>query len=182
MRFTTAWEGVIKDNLHLKISTFTLLITTITFVISTGMLALRPPIIIERGCFSKAAIKGEEKQSGIEYEEFIKKSLEQRLNTETKITEGFISVNEKRKKTKEQTALKKNGITQTVLVRGFEFVDNVAIVDYDKIYSVKNLRSTLPSKIKVLLEKKPRTETNPYGLILVKTEEIKEKKEKKDTK
>lgn len=40
MKFTIAWEKVVKDNMHLKIMVTTLLVTTITLLITTSTLAL----------------------------------------------------------------------------------------------------------------------------------------------
>lgn len=179
MKFTTAWEDVIKNNMHLKIMVATLLITSISLLFTTTTLALKPPVLIERGCYSKTPIQGDKKQTPIEYESFLKLALEQRFNTGSKVIEGYLSVKEKRNKEKEQQALKKGNLNQTIIVRNLDFKDSLMVAEIDRTYSVGNVRSTLPIKVKVTLETKDRTETNPYGLILVKTTELKEKKDKK---
>lgn len=179
MKFTTAWEKVIKDNMHLKILSSVLTITTISLLITTSSLALRAPIIIERGCFSKSSTLGDKKQTPIEYEEFLKIAIKQRFNSNAEITEGYISVSEKKNKEKEQKTLLKNNLEQIVYIRKFDFTDNLINLDIDRTYSIGNVRSTLPMKLNVTLETKDRTRTNPYGLILVKSEELKEIKDKK---
>lgn len=179
MKFTTAWENVIKDNMHLKIMVSVLLVSTIALLITTSSLALRSPTIIERGCYSKTPTLGAEKQNPVEYEKFLEIALKQRFNTDSKVIEGFLSVDEKRNKEKEQVNLSKNNLKQTIIVREYSFEEDLVTVDLDRTYSIKKVRSTLPIQVKVTLETKERTETNPYGLILVKTEELKEKKDKK---
>lgn len=179
MKFTTAWENIIKENMHLKIMAAALLVVAITLMIATCILALRPATIIERGCYSKAPILGEAKQTKLEYEEFLKSALKQRFNSNEKIIEGYLSIDEKRKKQEEQQALHKNELIQLISVRKVNFKDNEILVDLDRTYSIKKVRSTLAIKVKVTLETKDRTQTNPYGLILVNTEELKEQKDKK---
>ena len=57
--------------------------------------------------------------------------------------------------------------------------DDYFIIEADRLYSIKEIRSTLPIKLKAIVQSKKRTATNPYGLILTKTEEIKEDKKQK---
>ena len=176
MKLTVAWEKIITENLFLKIAVGTLFLTTISLTIFVGTLVFEDPIIIERGCLSSTPTLGAEKQTTLEYENFLKTALNQRFSTETEIVEGYLSIDEKRNKEKEQKNLEKNQLKQFIYVRKVFFKDSDIFVEADRIYSIKKVRSALPIKLKVTLETKSRTDTNPYGLILIKTEEIKSKK------
>ena len=96
---------------------------------------------------------------------------------------SYVDLNQTKKsenKLKEQENLAKNGILQFFLHRKIEVKDDYFLINGDRLYSVNNVRSAMPIVLKVTVESKDRTETNPYGLILVKTEVLKEDDGKKE--
>lgn len=179
MKFKDAWSNVIRDNQHLKIALAVMSVSSIVLSITSTSLALKKPIVIERGCYSKVSTLSDIKQTPLEYEEFLKLALKQRFNSDLEVSESFLSISEKRAKESEQKNLLKNGLNQRIIIREITFNKDHILVSMDRTFAVKNVRSTLPTKIKVELEKKSRNKLNPYGLILVKSTEIKEKKDKK---
>lgn len=173
MRFAQAWAEVIRFNQSLKISLGVCILTSIILGITTIHFSMKSPLIIERACYSKVIDDADETPSKIEYESFIELALKQRFNTTEKVIEGHLSIDEKKNKLKEQLTLSKNKIIQFVIVRSIIFKAGYFLIEADRLYAVDQIRSTLPIKLKVTLKSKDRTETNPYGLILDKTEEIK---------
>ena len=173
MKFSDAWAEVIRQNQHFKIALLASVITSIVLSFCTIHFSTKGPLIFERSCYTKQSNASNSKQTALEYEMFLDKALKQRFNTNEKVIEGFLSVEEKKNKVKEQSALAQNGLSQFILLRKIEFKDGYFNVDADRLYSVNNVRSALSIKLKVTVESKDRTETNPYGLILIKTEEIK---------
>ncbi|MEE2670323.1 MAG: hypothetical protein VYA54_01335 [Bdellovibrionota bacterium] len=179
MKFTEAWADIVKHNQHLKISLLASVFTSVILAICTIHFSMKKPLIFERSCFTKVSKSQSLKNTAVEYENFLKKSLKQRFNTTEDIIEGFLSIKEKKNKIKEQKALSKNGLVQFVLIRKISVKDDYFIIEADRLYSIKEIRSTLPIKLKAIVQSKKRTATNPYGLILTKTEEIKEDKKQK---
>jgi hypothetical protein len=179
MKFTEAWADIVKQNQHLKISLLASIVTSIMLAICTIHFSMKKPLIFERSCYTKVSEVQTMKHTALEYENFLKKSLKQRFNTTEEIIEGFLSIKEKKSKIKEQNGLAKNGLLQFILVRKIHVENDFFIVEADRLYSIKDIRSTLPIKLKVIVQSKKRTATNPYGLILAKTEEINEEKKQK---
>ncbi len=173
MRFSQAWAEVIKFNQNLKISIAVSVITIIILGITTIHFSMKAPIIIERSCYSKFLNKINDKSpSKLEYKTFIEISLKQRFNTIENIIDGYLSTQEKKNKYLEQKKLAKNKIIQFIIIRNIDFKDGIFFINADRLYSVNNIRSALPIKLKVTIKNKNRTQTNPYGLILDLTEEL----------
>ena len=179
MKFTEAWAEIVKQNQHLKISLLASVFTSIILAICTIHFSMKKPLIFERSCFTKVSKSQELKHTALEYENFLKQSIKQRFNTTEEVIEGFLSIKEKKNKIKEQNDLAKNGLLQFVLIRKISVKGDYFIIDADRLYSIKEIRSTLPIKLKAIVQSKKRTATNPYGLILTMTEEIKEEKKQK---
>ncbi|USN48500.1 MAG: hypothetical protein H6626_05255 [Pseudobdellovibrionaceae bacterium] len=176
MKFTQAWAQVAKQNVNLKVALLTLAVCTLFLGFSLVKLSLAEPLVIERGCYSKSLDLASAKATRQEMITFVELALRQRLNSNTMPIEGFLTPEELKSRESEQRLLSEKDITQTVVVQNTSFNDNKIVVDLDRLYSVKNVRSAFPTKLLIKLESKPRTETNPYGLILTKIEEIKPKK------
>lgn len=176
MKFTEAWANIAKENLNLKVALGALTICTLFLGFSLVRLSLKAPLIIERGCFSSSVSVASDKPTVDETKVFIEKALKQRFNSNTSTIEGFLSTEEEKLKLNEQKELSKKEITQFIILRDIQFENDSIVVDVDRLYSVQNVRSTFPIQLKLTLESKSRTETNPYGLILVRTEEIKKGK------
>lgn len=174
MNFTTAWANIAKQNVNLKVALVAVTICTIFLGYSTVSLSLKDSVVIERGCFSKAVDVTSAKQTNEEIKTFIGIALKQRFDTNTQVIEGYLSLDERNLKEKEQLDLKKKGLEQIVVLRKVTIANESIMVEADRLYSIQNVRSTFPIKLNLSLETKQRTETNPYGLILVKTEELKE--------
>ena len=177
MKFTHAWANIAKENLNLKAALFITSACVLLLGFATARLALKEPLVIERSCYSKNISLANSKPNLNEMNVFIEIALEQRFNSETVITEGYLSLEEKNNKKSEQSVLEKKSISQFLIVRKIDYLNSEVIVEADRLYSVQKVRSSFPIKLKLKLESKTRTATNPYGLILVKTQEIKKRSE-----
>ena len=173
MNFSQAWAKVAKENFSLRVALFVLGVCTLFFSFATVTLALKDPIVFERACYTKKLDVAEPKQTQEEILSFLEMALLQRFETKKPVIEGFLSVREQKNKDKEQKKLEANSIEQTVRLKESKFEDDIIIAKLDRTYSVGEVRSTLPLTVSLKVETKARTATNPYGLILVETKEIK---------
>ena len=173
MKFTEAWAHVAKQNLNLKIALLSLSITTLFLGFSVVKLSLADPLVIERSCYTKDLSLSSAKATESEMTAFIELALKQRFNSDTLPIEGFLTPEELKSKKEEQGLLSEKEIQQNIIVRSTSFKDEKIIVEADRLYSVKDIRSAFPTKFLVKLESKPRSHSNPYGLILTNTSEIK---------
>jgi hypothetical protein len=172
MKFTTAWGHVLSQNQVLKL---TLLATTIGLLLTSGattVLALREPIVVDRTCYSQIIPTGESKRTDLEISNFVKEALAQRFDSEVFPSDGIISFEEKALREKEQRELASRKMKQRIVINKVSIKDNEVTVEADRLIAVEKIRSALELNLRVKLESKARTQGNPYGLLVVKVEQI----------
>ncbi|MBI3535745.1 MAG: hypothetical protein HY072_09715 [Deltaproteobacteria bacterium] len=178
MRFTHAWADVVAQNLTLKVSVGFLTITAFTLAMTTAKLALKPPLIIERACFSKIAkafsgISGTQHPAQ-EVQSFIKEAISQRFDSDTEVMPGYLSPEEEKFRQQEQKDFSNRGISQKVIVKVIKIDGKIdgktdgstVTVDTDRLISVGQIRSAFSFPLILNLATILRTEGNPYGLII----------------
>ena len=78
----------------------------------------------------------------------------------------------------EQKEMKSRGLTQNIVFRKAQVSKKEAIVEFDRVLSIGEIRSALKTIVKVAFEETEPNELNPYGLKLALAVPI-EKKEVK---
>jgi hypothetical protein len=167
MRFTEAWADVASKNTVLKVVVLVLMLCCVAFAVTTTRLALREPLVIDRACVSKAAIKGSPDRSTSEVEVFITEAINRRFNSDAASSEGFLSPEEDLGRKKDQQTLLAQGMRQRVLVNSVKIDGNQATLDCDRVISIGAVRSALSFPLTVTIATVTRSESNPYGLVLV---------------
>lgn len=178
MKITEAWSHVAQENIYLRVALLSLSLCSIVLGVSVTKLSLADPILIERACYTQSLKSTGTQPTEDETKTFLEIALKQRFNSKTHPVEGFLSKDELINRDKEQNQLISKKIKQNIILQNVHFNKDEIIVDVDRLYSVDSVRSALATQLKVTLEKKARTTTNPYGLILVRAEEIKTNNEK----
>jgi hypothetical protein len=167
MRFTEAWADVAQKNTILKAVIAALSLCCLAFAITTTRLALRDPIVIERGCVSKAANRSSQDRTPSEIDTFLSEAISRRFNTGTSSSDGFLSPEEELGRKKDQESLLAQGMTQRVLVNSAKVDGNQISLDCDRIISVGAVRSAFSFPLKATIATVTRSEANPYGLVLM---------------
>src|ERR1700690_3031978 len=106
MKFSTAWAKIASQNVTLKVATVTLAGIALVQMVILLQLALRNPLVVERGCFSRIISA---KPSGVTSEEiksFLNEALPMRFDSVVVVKEGFLSIEESAFHEKEQATLK----------------------------------------------------------------------------
>lgn len=176
MRFSKAWAETAKQNSILKYCLLFSSIFSAVLAFATMNLAFRPPLIIERACYSNTLVAASTEHTSKEVEAFLNESLKKRFTLDGPIEPGWISPAEEVARNQEQREYQQKKIKQTALVNSVEVKNNEATVEIDRILSVDRLRSVLPATVLVQISSVSRTTTNPYGLIIEKIELKKEGK------
>lgn len=178
MRFPLAWAEIARQNSILKYSLLVSTILTIIFSITTVILSMKKPLIVERACYSSIAAFGKQNHTDQEIEEFVKISVDKRFSTDSNLDlMSWLSEGEYLSKQSEAKELKSKNITQKILISKVSIQGNQAIVEMDRILSVEKLRTVIPAIVVTQVSSTDRNEINPYGLIL---EKVELKKETKD--
>lgn len=178
MKVSTAWARVASENSVLKFVVLCLTGLTLFLGFSALKLALKEPLVIDRGCFSKKATAlTDGKRTQSEIEAFLKEALTQRFDSAASVRNGFISSEESGLREKEQKELDARKLSQRLVLNQVVANGNVLTIDADRLISVGDIRSAFKFPLAVKVESIARSEGNPYGLILVEAKAI-EKNEK----
>jgi len=174
MRFYTAWMNITWQNITLRVVSLALALCTLSLGFLSAKLALKDPVVIERGCVSEYGAIGSSSRSEKELSAFLKQALEERFNSQVPMVGGLISDSERRVREREQAELKnnfikdrseKNKLEQVVIYRGFSRSKDAYLVDALRVLTVGEITTSFhfPLKLKVVTVSRSR---NPYGLIL----------------
>ena len=179
MRFTAVWSQTLAQNVTLRVLLVALSITTLALAASTVGLAVREPLIVERGCVSAAAKTGSTKHSVEEIDAFVRQAMPKRFDSKGVEAQLVLSPDEYGFRLKEQQELKSRGITQRVVVNEVSVEGTTVKVEADRILTTANLRTAVGFPVTVELTQTDRTPANPYGLILARVAQAKAKEETK---
>lgn len=179
MRLTAAWAEIASKNATLKAAVVCLAASTVALSLTAARLALRTPLIIERGrseCGIRTdadrAVSAATKRdhSADEIAAFVKEALAERFNSGADLVPGFLSDEELALRQSEQHELSARAMTQTIIVRVVKpSPDGTSVaVEADRLVSVGPVRSAFVFSLSLSLGSTDRTTWNPYGLILLK--------------
>lgn len=174
MKFTTAWADVARQNVSLKFAVLALSLVSVVFGVTTAILAMKPPLIIDRSRVSRVTDASATKHTEAEIVAFVKEAVAQRFNTKTEGSDALISLDQRLLRSKEQDELGKRGMSQTMIVNTVKVSEKSVTVDADRLISVGKVRSAFPFPLTLTLATVDRSDINPYGLALVDVEQVKE--------
>jgi hypothetical protein len=109
----------------------------------------------------------------VELENFVKEALHQRFDNDAVVMNDFISSDEISHREQEQKELNQRSMLQHVLLNSVEVKGNEVTVNADRLISVGQVRSAFPFPLMITLSTDIRSESNPYGLTVIKISEIK---------
>ncbi len=177
MRFSQAWAETAKQNSTLKYCLLFSSLLCLVLAITTTSLALKPPLLIERACYSKTTnAEVNSQHTTQEVEAFLSEALKKRFDSDASAEIGWLAPSEEMARIQEQKEYAQKKIKQIVLVNAIQIQKNEATVEIDRVLSVERLRSVLPATVLVQISKVSRSATNPYGLMVEKVELKKEAK------
>ena len=178
MRFNIAWAATAAQNVTLRAAVVSLSLVSISLTIITARLIFRQPLLIERGCMTRALDLGSTSHNLAEIESFVREAIRQRFNSDSVPIPDYLSLEELGARTREQKELTTRNMTQFVLVRGIKVSGNSMTIDADRVISIAQIRSAFLFPLTATLATTTRTENNPFGLQLEKVEQPKQEEHK----
>lgn len=166
MKFNVAWAKVASENHILKFVILCLGGLSVFFGITALKLALRDPLVIERGCYSKVAKTQDGKRTPEEIQAFLKEALAQRFDSNASVHDGYLSDEESVVRENEQKELQSRKLNQRVVLGNVIVNSGIVSVDADRLIAIGDVRSAFKFPLVVKLESVPRSEGNPYGLVI----------------
>jgi hypothetical protein len=177
MRFANVFDGMNKENQFLR--TLAKIMTATIGLLAAAVLALydKQPVMVERTSHGLEIVTP---TLVIRHLDEIKIAaslmVKERFSTDAISPELFLNQKQLLLKDTEQKDMKARGISQAVVIRNVELDGDKAVVDFDRILSVGDVRSALKTKIKVAFEEVSPNELNPYGLLLSLAEPVEKEK------
>lgn len=160
----------------LKITNLSLTVIVIALSGTLVTTATRNPILVDRSAHKTVIIEkittDEEKLS--EVENFLREALSLRFDSKSKSGNELLSKELARAHEIEEGELKAKQVTQSVVVNSVQKTKDGFVVDADRIVSISKLRSAFSFPLKAQISKVDRSEQNPYGLVLIRVEKLKE--------
>lgn len=170
MRFPNAWASIARENVALKWGVVALALVAVMLGTVLAFAASAPPVVIERGCISRELKRSPPAQTEAEIEAFVKEALAQRFNSEAVASSAYLSLDELAARDRDLRELENRKMRQRVLVNEVKREGGRVSVDADRLISVGAIRSALVFPLVLTLGTVPRTEANPYGLVLIQVE------------
>jgi hypothetical protein len=130
--------------------------------------SMKNPIIVERACYSSPLETKSSEHTPVEIEAFVKESLRQRFDSDVTPNSEFLSVEEFKMRSIEQDELGRRQMRQRVILNSVIRKNDIVTVDADRLISVGSIRSAFPFPLRLFLSSVSRSESNPYGLVLLK--------------
>ena len=171
MKMLAAWDSLERENRMLKVLILILAVVAIFPTIAVVVIAEKPPLVIERGCFSQASRLGKSAPTDEELKTFIELSLRSRFDSKVHDLQ-LMSAEQLNYRAIEQKDLESQKMRQTLIVNSIEIQDGRVAADCDRLIAVGNVRSTFRFPLKIEFEQIPRSFGNPYGLLLKRAEPI----------
>jgi hypothetical protein len=179
MRISLAWAKTATQNVSLKWATASLSIVCLILVVGLLRLALKAPLVVDRGCYSATINpEGSTDPTREEIRAFLIEALSYRFDSTSEAKVREISQEESQFRLKEQDLLKQKQISQRFIVTKVNFEGKDIFIEADRILTIGKAKTILPMPLKVEVQKTTRSEANPYGLVLTGTSSSQKESEK----
>jgi len=167
MKFSAGIDGLTKENRFLKTLTKMLLAVTILLLGMVYTLYDKTPLIVERSSRGLEVVRAVDfSRNPEDLKIALQIMLKARFDTEAVSPELFLNARQVVLRETEQKDMKARGMSQRVVVKRVTFEKDQALVDFDRVIAVGELRSALKTKVRVSFEEISPNELNPYGLLL----------------
>lgn len=177
MRFleSSARDLILQSSL--KLAVIALSIVSVTFGMLLASDLTREPVIVERACETRLLSMGSANQTREEIEAFIREAVPLRFNSLiAKDANAFMTGDLLASRTKEQEELKRTGVDQRLIVRKVKTDKDRIVIEADRLVAIGHARSAIPLRLAAEVASKPRSVSNPYGLVLKMIDQEKEAK------
>jgi len=167
MKFSSTVDSLSKENEFLRLIVKLLILAVIALTLQALSLFNREPLVVERSSRGLEIVRATPLvRNDKDVELAVQQMLRARFNTNAIAPEMFLSARQLELRTAEQRELKSRGITQDSVFRKLTVTKQNAVIEFDRVLAVGDVRSALKTLIIVGFEEVEPTELNPYGLRL----------------
>lgn len=167
MKFSSAVDALSKENQFLRIMVKILGVALLLLGIAVLFLYDKKPLVIERSSRGLELTRiVSVTRSDSDIQDAVKLMLKARFDSVSVSPDLFISKRQLELKSAETKELKTRGLVQSVIFRSAKISKEDAVVEFDRVFTVGEIRSALKTTVKIAFEECEPNELNPYGLKL----------------
>lgn len=167
MRFSSAVDSLTKENQFLRAAVKGLALAVLFLTLAVLFLHDKSPVVIERSSRGLEIVRMTKLNRAEEdIHQAIRLMLISRFDSGAINPEVFLSKRQMELRDAEQKEMKARGLYQSAVFRSAKVTKDEALVEFDRVLSVGDIRSALKTVVKVAFEETEPTELNPYGLRL----------------
>ena len=167
MKFSSTVDALSKENQFLRLMLKILGGAVLLLGIVVVFLYDKKPLIIERSGRGLELVRiVQAARTDADIQDAVKLMLKARFDSITVSPDVFISKRQLELKSAEMKELKNRGLTQSVIFRSAKISKDEAVVEFDRLFTVGEIRSALKTTVKIAFEECEPNELNPYGLKL----------------
>jgi hypothetical protein len=167
MKFSSTVDSLSRENRFLRrvIGLLALGVTVLALVIT--LLYDKPEKIVLRSSHGLEIVALTPlTRTEADVEQAVRLMVKARLESDAIAPEVFLSKQQMALRGAEQRELKSRGFTQSIVVRSAQIQTSSAIVNFDRVISVGDIRSAIQTKANIAFEEIEPNDLNPYGLRL----------------
>lgn len=180
MKFSSAVDSLTKENLFLRSALKILGFAILFLTMAVLFLHDKNPVVVERSSRGLEIVQMTKlARTEADIQQAIRLMLVSRFDSGAINAEMFLSKRQMELRETEQKEMKSRGLYQVVVFRSAKVSKDEAIVEFDRVFSVGEIRSALKTIVKVAFEETEPNELNPYGVRLALASPIDQKKEDK---
>ncbi len=180
MRFSSAIDSLNKENLFLRKVVKLLLASVLLLGISVLFLHDKEPVVVERSSRGLEIVRiATLVRTESDIDQALRLMLKARFDSGSISPDIFLSKRQMDLREIEQREMKSRGLFQSVVYRKGKVSKDEAVIEFDRVLSIGDIRSALKTTVKVAFEETGPTDLNPYGLKLALASPIEQKEEKK---
>ncbi len=167
MKFSSAVDALSKENRFLRIVVKILGAALLLLGAAVLFLFDKKPVVIERSSRGLELTRiVSSVRSDFDIQDAVKLMLRARFDSVSISPDLFISKRQLELKSAEMKELKTRGLSQSVIFRSAKISKEDAVVEFDRVFTVGEIRSALKTTVKIAFEECEPNELNPYGLKL----------------
>ncbi len=180
MKFSSAVDSLTKENLFLRSAVKILGFAILFLTMAVLFLHDKNPVVVERSSRGLEIVQMTKPvRTEADIQQVIRLMLTSRFDSGAINAEVFLSKRQMELRETEQKEMKARGLYQGVIFRSAKVTKDEAVVEFDRVFSVGEIRSALKTSVKIAFEEAEPNELNPYGLRLALASPIDQKKEDK---
>jgi len=180
MKFSSAVDSLTKENFFLRSAVKTLGFAILFLTMAVLFLHDKNPVVVERSSRGLEIVQMTKlARTEADIQQAIRLMLTSRFDSDAINAELFLSKRQMELRETEQKEMKSRGLYQGVIFRSAKVTKDEAVVEFDRVFSVGEIRSALKTVVKIAFEETEPNELNPYGLRLALASPMNQKKEDK---